>query len=298
MGMKTWLGAVVGMLLAVQSALADMPVPYPPDTHHKSEEGRVDVAAFEQVELKIHRVTKGETLSAIARAYMGSASRWREILRFNPGVEPERLRIGTRLWIPIVPETKPPPKDVAADAPPPPTPWLFAVVRALPWKLHPHHVRHTNSLTLRAGEFLVALRYDRMPELLEILGTHQGPREGLLKAIPAELRTAFAWTSPAPFSWERVSDDDPVYRIEVNLRLVGMKDGVMELEEISRVVYGKGDQVLENAGREDEARGGVAALSGPGGRWDLVFAFLGLIALLGVAIRLGLQHRTSRPAHP
>ena len=47
-----------------------------------------------------HSVSAGDTLTAIAAARLGDANRWREISRLNPGVSPERLRIGTELRIP------------------------------------------------------------------------------------------------------------------------------------------------------------------------------------------------------
>jgi len=51
---------------------------------------------------RTHTVVKGETLSAIAQAELGSATRWREIYEVNKGVipDPDRLKLGTVLRIP------------------------------------------------------------------------------------------------------------------------------------------------------------------------------------------------------
>lgn len=45
-------------------------------------------------------VSRGDTLSEIAKALYGRASDWRRIASANPGVDPSRLRVGTVLRIP------------------------------------------------------------------------------------------------------------------------------------------------------------------------------------------------------
>jgi nucleoid-associated protein YgaU len=47
-----------------------------------------------------HVVARGETLRAIARSRLGDADRWREIVAANPGLDPERLRVGAKLRLP------------------------------------------------------------------------------------------------------------------------------------------------------------------------------------------------------
>jgi len=47
-----------------------------------------------------HVVAAGETLSSIAARHLGAASRWREIARANPAVNPDNLRVGTKLVLP------------------------------------------------------------------------------------------------------------------------------------------------------------------------------------------------------
>jgi nucleoid-associated protein YgaU len=51
---------------------------------------------------RTHTVAKGETLSQIAQAELGSANRWREIYEANKGViaDPDHLKLGTVLKIP------------------------------------------------------------------------------------------------------------------------------------------------------------------------------------------------------
>ena len=47
-----------------------------------------------------HVVARGETLRAIARSRLGDADRWREIVAVNPGLDPDRLRVGAKLRLP------------------------------------------------------------------------------------------------------------------------------------------------------------------------------------------------------
>ena len=48
----------------------------------------------------IHVVQSGETLSGIARQKLGDAARWREIAALNPGMDPDKLKVGQRLVLP------------------------------------------------------------------------------------------------------------------------------------------------------------------------------------------------------
>jgi nucleoid-associated protein YgaU len=56
---------------------------------------------------RFHIVKQGETLGQIAQNELGTASRWQEIVKLNPGVEPERLRPGMKLKLPAAGPAKP-----------------------------------------------------------------------------------------------------------------------------------------------------------------------------------------------
>lgn len=47
-----------------------------------------------------HTVAAGDTLGEISAATLGTATRWREITALNPGLKPDRLRIGSTLKLP------------------------------------------------------------------------------------------------------------------------------------------------------------------------------------------------------
>lgn len=48
-----------------------------------------------------HEVKRGEFLWSLSERYLGDGSRWREIARANPGVDPDELRVGQHLRIPV-----------------------------------------------------------------------------------------------------------------------------------------------------------------------------------------------------
>lgn len=56
---------------------------------------------------KTHKVVYGETLSSIAAEYYGNQASYTKILAANPGVNPNRLKVGTVLKIPDIKSTKP-----------------------------------------------------------------------------------------------------------------------------------------------------------------------------------------------
>jgi nucleoid-associated protein YgaU len=47
-----------------------------------------------------HVIQKGDTLWSIARQYLGDGKRWKEILQANPGIQPDKLRVGSTITLP------------------------------------------------------------------------------------------------------------------------------------------------------------------------------------------------------
>lgn len=54
-------------------------------------------------------VEKGDTLTSIAKTRLGEAARTADVIAANPGIDPDRLRIGQRVWLP--------PKDASTKDP-------------------------------------------------------------------------------------------------------------------------------------------------------------------------------------
>ena len=52
-----------------------------------------------------HEVKRGEFLWSLSERYLGDGSRWREIARANPGIDPDELSVGQHLRIPAPPST-------------------------------------------------------------------------------------------------------------------------------------------------------------------------------------------------
>lgn len=84
------------------AALLLPPVPdVVPDGHRGVPvERQADISALRESCCVQYVVQKGDTLGKIAVALLGAASRHREIAALNPDVEPDRLSVGQRLWLP------------------------------------------------------------------------------------------------------------------------------------------------------------------------------------------------------
>jgi len=49
---------------------------------------------------RTHVVAKGDTLAEISKKYYGTTTKWKEIVKLNPGVDPESLKVGQKLTLP------------------------------------------------------------------------------------------------------------------------------------------------------------------------------------------------------
>lgn len=61
-----------------------------------------------------HSVASGETMSSIAKKYLGSENAWRTIAKANPTVDPTAMKIGTKLRIPAADQADATPASRAA----------------------------------------------------------------------------------------------------------------------------------------------------------------------------------------
>lgn len=57
----------------------------------------------------VHVVKSGETLSDISKQHYGTTTKWKEIIKANPGIDPEGLKVGQKLKLPEIAGTTPAP---------------------------------------------------------------------------------------------------------------------------------------------------------------------------------------------
>jgi LysM repeat protein len=57
----------------------------------------------------VHVVAAGETLSDISKKHYGTTTKWKEIVKANPGLDPEGLKVGQKIKLPEIAGTTPTP---------------------------------------------------------------------------------------------------------------------------------------------------------------------------------------------
>ena len=63
-------------------------------------DGRLDLSGVRDRCCVQYVVKKGDALAAIAARELGSAGRLADVLALNPELEPSRMKVGTRIWLP------------------------------------------------------------------------------------------------------------------------------------------------------------------------------------------------------
>jgi nucleoid-associated protein YgaU len=76
--------------------------------------GPVTPAASGPLGETTHTVASGETMSSIAKKYLGSENAWRTVAKANPTVDPTAMKIGTKLRIPAADQADATPASRAA----------------------------------------------------------------------------------------------------------------------------------------------------------------------------------------
>jgi nucleoid-associated protein YgaU len=79
-----------------------------PGDDHGAANGRVATAAANH----FYRVKAGQTLTSIAAEVYGDGQQWGQIAKANPGINPARLRVGTKLQLPDPATVRPRPSVV------------------------------------------------------------------------------------------------------------------------------------------------------------------------------------------
>ena len=68
--------------------------------HGIAVERTAEIGALHDVACVNYVVKQGDTMTSIARAVLGSEERVDEIADLNPDVDPRRMKIGSKLWLP------------------------------------------------------------------------------------------------------------------------------------------------------------------------------------------------------
>jgi LysM repeat protein len=100
--------------------LISPPGTYQPDSVLEEEFSKVSSLKLPLLEFFNHTAKTGETMASISQWYSGDSSRWKEIARYNPGLQPFRLKGGEILKIPntmVVLHNEPPPASEASSKP-------------------------------------------------------------------------------------------------------------------------------------------------------------------------------------
>ena len=182
---------------------------------------RVDVAALADKVAVAHEVKAGDTLTSIARTRLGDGKRVDDVKARNPDIDPDKLKVGTVLWLPPVD-----PKaagDLHLVVAMPPRDTRFYAVDAT--KELPPTRTGTYVFALLSKEQLAAGLPGDHKKFGEILGHKDTVR------IPAEIVGRF------------VAKDSPIARAEVQLKIVADKDGKWQVERTVAWFDGDGKQL-------------------------------------------------------
>lgn len=97
--------STLGLLLTAAvlppaAGAAATPDVVPPGWHGVAVERRLDIDALRERCCVQYRVEEGDTLAKIAARQCGDPRRWTDFAAANEGLDPSRLTIGQRLWLP------------------------------------------------------------------------------------------------------------------------------------------------------------------------------------------------------
>jgi len=143
-------------------------------------------------------IKKGETLEVVAKRELGSAARWEEILKWNEGIDPKRLRAGQEIVLPPtarVATGSPVPASAAPVSPPPTSTALLttagpSTAKAPP--LAPGKADRTHMVAKGDTLYAISQRYygkgtryrDIFEANREVLSNERALRVGMTLVIP------------------------------------------------------------------------------------------------------------------
>lgn len=91
---------VLGMTHTPTPASPTAPDIIPRGYHHVRTEQKLELDALREHCCVQYTIQLGDSFSRIAQKQLGSSKRFFEIIKLNPKLEPSRLRVGTRIWLP------------------------------------------------------------------------------------------------------------------------------------------------------------------------------------------------------
>ena len=210
-------------------------------------EAHVDLGALRARACLQHVVAEGDTLAAIARARLGSADRWPEIVALNGSLDPERLALGSRFWLP------PPAGTGGGDTAEAGEPLLVYRAHALPgWRgfVEPLTTTTTGGDTKLGGaDTLLVAPLARRVEVEAALGLERGSWERAAHALEQGLVTRVDRAA----TWPVLSAPDDVARRVDALRLVERPEGGYAMTLVSSVAYDESGAVIPPAGSSEPA---------------------------------------------
>ena len=195
--------AAAAALSAAALPAAALPDIVTPGTRSIQIVTRVDLGPLADKVRLAYQVKEGDTLSAIARDLLGSEKRVPDLVAANPGIEPNRLKIGQMLWLPA--------RDAAVkDAPSllvsmPPNPNVGMPVR------HGEPLPHSRY----GGHTLLVVPADLLADAMH--------KDAKVRAKALASPQVQRLVADGSSGWVR--DASPIHRAEVTVEIVTGEDG-------------------------------------------------------------------------
>jgi len=262
---KSLLGAAALLALAASPAASPKPDIVPRNSKSVSVTTTLDLGPLSDKVCLQYVIVPGDSLEKIAKLTLGSRRRWEEILDQNPGLDPRRMKVGARIWLP--------PRDAKA------TPRRYVYVDA------PHSgeiLPLTTSLQLQDSRYAAYVVYV-VPEaqLATFLKKVKKNRRGgpiLHPETDAELHAAIAQLT-ATVAGRYVGKDSPIAKITCALEIRADAKGRLSIRTATTLLDKDGKKVEAGRAKSKKPKEGDAEeqfllllLAGAGGTYLMLRA--------------------------
>ena len=179
--------------------------------HGIAVERTAEIGALHDVACVNYVVKQGDTMTSIARAVLGSEERVDEIADLNPDVDPRRMKIGSKLWLP--------PRRPDTEAP-----RRFAFYSPFPMGWGPVPLTLGQPLVARYASFTITLvPEDQLTAYREAI---EAGNEALRKFLEQKKFELVEGSSCG----NQVRDGSPVHRRKETVRIVRGENGRFRVE--------------------------------------------------------------------